>query len=416
MLTPKGIESAIKKAPPGSESWVTDGAAGRGTGTLRLNIRALPSGVTATWFALWKQGGRQYKMALGRYPDLPLAKARERMRDEVTPVLLAGKNPRAVVTGGDKPTVERLFQGYVDAMKAAGKSSAGNAEHALLTGKYAAAETLGRARLAGAIEPGDIANALAKTDKRGARSSADHLRRHLSAAFNWGIKATHDYRVETRQDWGIKFNPVTMVKRDAGAVVARDRSLTAQEIKTLWDGLAGNGYAPDTTAAVRLLLLCGQRVRETLRVEGREIDLAAGVWNMPAHKTKGGKFPHAIPLPALAVEVFREQIKRRGGGYLFPLRGGDGNTPATEGGVSRALRRFITASGMDPFQLRDLRRTWKSRAGEAGVDRFTRDLIQQHAKTDTGSKHYDRADYLPQMREAMKTWEAYLCGIIGTHE
>jgi hypothetical protein len=61
-----------------------------------------------------------------------------------------------------------------------------------------------------------------------------------------------------------------------------------------------------------------------------------------------------------------------------------------------------------PFQPRDLRRTWKSRAHDAGVDRFTRDLIQQHAKGDTGSKNYDRADYLPQMRAAMTKWNDWL--------
>ena len=69
--------------------------------------------------------------------------------------------------------------------------------------------------------------------------------------------------------------------------------------------------------------------------------------------------------------------------------------------------------GIKPFQPRDLRRTWKSRAGDAGIDRFTRDLIQQHAQTDTGSKHYDRYDYLPQMREAMNKWEIWLRNAIA---
>ncbi|MNP22102.1 hypothetical protein D3C76_1147560 [compost metagenome] len=65
------------------------------------------------------------------------------------------------------------------------------------------------------------------------------------------------------------------------------------------------------------------------------------------------------------------------------------------------------------FQPRDLRRTWKSRSHDAGIDRFTRDLIQQHAKSDTGSKHYDRAVYLPQMRAAMKLWDAYLIKVLA---
>lgn len=38
------------------------------------------------------------------------------------------------------------------------------------------------------------------------------------------------------------------------------------------------------------------------------------------------------------------------------------------------------------------------------MDRFTRDLIQQHAKSDTGSSVYDHTDYLPMMRAGMKKW------------
>ena len=49
---------------------------------------------------------------------------------------------------------------------------------------------------------------------------------------------------------------------------------------------------------------------------------------------------------------------------------------------------------------------------DAGIDRFTRDLIQQHAKNDTGSKNYDRADYLPQMQEAMGKWSAWLTAVL----
>lgn len=48
----------------------------------------------------------------------------------------------------------------------------------------------------------------------------------------------------------------------------------------------------------------------------------------------------------------------------------------------------------------------------AGIDRFIRDVIQQHTNQDTGSKSYDRADYLPQMREAMYKWEKWLDVVI----
>lgn len=414
MLTPKTIDAALRRAEPGASFWINDGAPARGGGALKMKVRGTLSGGTGAWFALWKQDGRQFKKSLGRYPDLSLAQAREKMREEITPLLLSGKNPRAVVAPTEKPTVGRLFRAYVAGMRAAGRSSADQVEGELLLANNAAIKTLGENRLAGDIGPEDIAHVLSLTDKRGARSGADHLRSYLSAAFNFGIKATHDYRQENRQDWGIKFNPVSMVKKDTGASVPRDRALTFAEIREFWQGLDGPGFAHETVAALRLLILCGQRVRETLRVEGREIDLEAKVWRMPAEKTKVGKFPHHIPLEPMALEIFRDLKSLHGDGYLFPMRLADRDEPMTEHAISRSVRRYLARADVkvDHFQTRDLRRTWKSRAGDAGVDRFTRDLIQQHAQTDTGSKHYDRADYFPQMREAMIKWESHLSRVI----
>lgn len=84
--------------------------------------------------------------------------------------------------------------------------------------------------------------------------------------------------------------------------------------------------------------------------------------------------------------------------------------------LNRAIRRWTDCDDVDVgrFQTRDLRRTWKTRTADAGIDRFTRDLIQQHAQGDTGSRHYDRADYLPLMRAAMERWGHWLdAAIIG---
>ena len=44
---------------------------------------------------------------------------------------------------------------------------------------------------------------------------------------------------------------------------------------------------------------------------------------------------------------------------------------------------------------------------------ITRALIQQHAKSDTGSRHYDHADYMPQMREAMAKWDAWFTSSVN---
>lgn len=397
-LNDKQIQRAIRELT--TETTLNDGAAGRGTGSLRLRLRPTSDGVSATWLGFWKTDGKRTTKQLGRYPDMTLAEARECFAAEVRQVLQSGRNPRAVVVSADKPTVQALFEAYLEALRQKGARRADEIERTLLTGKYNAADGLGRQRLAGSIEPEDVSAYLAKGFERGARRQTDICRTYMAAAFTWGIKSTHDYRTENRRDWGIRANPVTAVPRDTGANRTRDRNLSAEEIRAVWNS------APDQTGDVlRLVIACGQRVLETIRVAGREIDLDAKLWTMPAEKTKGGKRPHTIPLPRQAVEIFTRLKAENGDGPLFPARAGAKGELIGVPSVSRGAARLSCCA---PFQPRDLRRTWKSRAHDAGVDRFTRDLIQQHAQNDTGTKHYDRAEYLPQMREAMAKWEAWL--------
>lgn len=392
MLTDRQIKAAMKTDRP--EVILNDGSGGKGTGSLRLKIRRGKSGTTATWFAFWIANGKQRSKRLGIYPDLALADARDKFAVEVRALLQAGRNPHSIVVRTDRPTVGALFREYVDAMKSDGKSSWYDVERSLLTGKYAAAKTLGTDTMAGNIEPADVSAFLSTMYQRGKRVGADRTRAHLSAAFNWGMKAAFDYRVENRRDWGIKFNPVTPVKRDTDAGNARDRVLTKTELGALWNSLDKGGFEPQTRLAIRLLICCGQRVRETLRLEPGEI--VDGVWMMPVEKTKTKQRPHSIPLPQLAIDS------------LVGFRG----FTIIDGSINRALRRWCIASEIQPFQTRDLRRTWKTLTAEAGIDRFVRDLIQQHAKGDTGSKHYDRFEYMDQKRAAMTTWNEWLAGVI----
>lgn len=406
MLTDRQIQAAIRGAR--GETILNDGARGKGAGSLRLRIRVGARGVTATWFAWWQQDGKPATMTLGKYPELTLAEAREKCDQAVG----QARNPAAAQVPATDRTVAKLFAGYIAAMRQDGKRSADEVEGQLDRAK----DVLGADTPAGDVTPADIAKVLTPIYDRGARVMADRMRAYLSAAFNWGIEAANDYRAKHRQDWGIKANPAAQVKRDTAANVARDRNLSADEMADLWHAVAGEGFMDGTGAAIRLLLCCGQRVQETMRLEGKDVDLDAAVWTMPARKTKGGKNAHQVPLPHQAVEVLRPLVKKYGAGPLFPARFGESERQLASS-VGKAIRRWLVDTKRERFQARDLRRTWKSRAHDAGIDRFTRDLIQQHAKGDTGSKHYDRAEYMPQMREAMDKWAAWLdCNVVNKQQ
>ena len=398
MLSDRQIQAAIRVVT--KETVLNDGAQVKGGGSLNLRIRIGTAGPTATWLATWKLAGKRASKSLGNYPIVSLMEARDRFIAEVQKPLLAGKDPNTITALVDSPTVEKMFQGYIQYLRDKDAATTHGSEHLLLTGKYNAADLLGRNTIAATVEPAEIASALAKGMKRGARRTTDMQRTAMMAAFNWAMKSTHDYTQENRMDWGLKYNPVAAVPRDQAANRTLDRNLSAEEMKHVWHS------APDQTGDVmRLVMATGQRVIEVRRVAGADIDLEAKLWTMPARKTKGRKHTHMVPLTSQAVAILATLIDLHGDGYLFPARAGATGELIGIPSISRGASRL---KGIKPFTPRDLRRTWKSRAGDAGIDRFMRDIIQQHAQTDTGSKHYDRFDYLPQMREAMNKWETWL--------
>jgi len=406
---PKITKSAIdglKVAP--TEQWLWDSE------LPGFGVRCTPAG-RKTYVARYRtKDGTQRKQVIARTCDMPPEKARDLARkvfaqvaDGIDPMAERRTAAQPKPTG---PTVESLFKAYAANMEAKGKASAGEVKRALLEAKNNAADALGRHKPACEVTAADVVKYVAGIFQAGHRGAADKHRSYIASAYTWGMKSANDYTVAERQDWGIKSNPAADVPRDSQATGTRDRTLDVDELRQLWqDTRPGSaGFEPETAACIRLLIACGQRVQETLRIDGCEIDLKSATWNMPAPKTKGRKHPHSVPLPKQVLPDLQLLIDMHGTGPLFPARAGSKNELIHHSSIMQAIDRWAERRGIAELQTRDIRRTWKSRAHDAGVDRFTRDLIQQHARGDTSGKHYDRAEYMPQMREAMAKWGAWM--------
>ena len=67
---------------------------------------------------------------------------------------------------------------------------------------------------------------------------------------------------------------------------------------------------------------------------------------------------------------------------------------------------------IEKFVPRDLRRTFKTLTGKAGISKEIRDRLQNHALQDVSSLHYDRYDYLKEKRAAMDIWNDYFNDIL----
>ncbi|MBD8906372.1 tyrosine-type recombinase/integrase [Methylorubrum zatmanii] len=402
-LTDGTIRQALKRVElSGKQENLADGE-GRGTGRLVLVLKPMPKRVTADWMAQQWRDGKRTKKKLGSYPSTSLAHAREVFKRDFADVIQKGRSIK--IANDTRPgTVADLFAGYVDSLKATGKPSWKETEKGL----NKIADTLGRNRPAREIEADEIVELIRPIYERGARSMADHVRSYVHAAYSWGMKSEHDYRHTSPRRFRLPYNPATGIPTEPK--VQGTRWLTEDEFYQLyrWLECPDTPVHPSYPRAVQLIMLTGQRVEEIARFHIDQWDAAEKIidWS----KTKNLQ-PHAVPVPSLAAELIGS-IKPNEYGWFFPSAK-DPSKPVSHG----TLYSFVWRQrdrGVIPYATnRDLRRTFKTLAGKAGVSKEIRDRIQNHALQDVSSKNYDRWNYMPEKRAGMKRWDAFVRALIA---
>lgn len=268
-------------------------------------------------------------------------------------------------------------------------------------------------RPAADVLPADVAAHLGAIYRRGARSHADHVRSYMHAAFEWGLRADHDYRQHGASGvrWGLTSNPVSGVPRDTGASAAGERHLSPDELRAFWRWLEAR---PGNASAVcRLQIATGQRVQMLAGLRASQYDAAERLLEWAGADTKN-RTPHVLPLPRAAWDLL-DSLRPNREGLFFQQP----NAPAravTHFTVADLCREYCQQSGVPSFTPRDLRRTWKTLAGAAGLAKEIRDRLQHHAASDVSSRHYDRWSYLPEKRAAMARWSAWLDRLLSPSE
>ena len=303
-------------------------------------------------------------------------------------------------------SVEDMFRAYVYRMKDQGKDSYREVWRCYV---HDIQSTLGSEK-AKNVGSEQIADLLAKPVERGSLVLANRLRSYLHAAFAFAMKydLSPVYRKgELRFD--VLLNPVSRIPREAQAESAGDRNLSKEELKNIW-GLLPEG---DLGVAMRLMVATGgQRVSEILKMKWSDISLEDARWEMPHSKT--GR-PHVVPLGSIALDLLRSlQEKSSDDDYVFPSprTDSDQEKPMRIASPSRFVRRFCEDHKIEHFTPRDLRRTVKTLMGVAGIRKEDRDILQNHARSDVSSKHYDRYDYLREKRRTIAQWDRWLNALL----
>jgi integrase len=202
-------------------------------------------------------------------------------------------------------------------------------------------------------------------------SNARHMRRAVSGLYNWAAEAGRDYVPATCQPC-LKLPKLPKEH-------ARDRVLTAEEIRIFWHGLDRNDLPWDrkTRLALKFELVTMLRSAELLgahRDELFDLDGPNARFDVPLRRVKKRRVVQQ-PLSDLAVEVIREALED-GKEFVFasPVR----NQPLHRKAMATALRGtkykngkvksagICTLLGLKPFTAHDLRRTAATLAGDLG--------------------------------------------------
>jgi integrase len=275
----------------------------------------------------------------------------------------------------------------------------------------------------GSAERTDLSRMLIGITERGAPVMANRVLAVTKQIFGYAIDVGY------RDD-----DPSSRLRRKnvGGKEAARERNLSFDEIaslvRTLWS--PEFNARPETTGVLRLVVLTGQRVGETVRARWEHIDFTAREWRIPAETTKNGR-AHLVHLSQLAIETLvalRPEGKPNQPGYVFRgMRGGF----TTERAVNRVIKRLLatpetssekkptsvkdkhrglklkrdgpTLRGMPAFSVHDLRRTMVSRLADLGVAPHVVEKMVNHQMSGAMAV-YNRGQYLDERREAFERW------------
>lgn len=380
-----------------------------------LVLRVSAAGAKS-WYVVYGPPAKRQWLKLGTYPELPLGGdkgARQRARDTRADVG-DGRDPVA-----DKKAVaaSQAVRDLVDNYVARHASTKRSGDEIARRLRKNVSDVIGDVKLS-ELHRRDLTRCIDAVKDRGAHVEANRLFEDLRAMVRWA-----------RGRGDLDENLVEGMKRPT-ETVERDRVLSADEIKTMWAGLADADMRESTRRVIRLCLVTGQRVGEVAGMTADELDLDQRLWTIPAARSKN-KREHAVPLSDMAVRIIRDQLadnaalaERKGRdapAFVFP--GPGARASVTGAAIAKAIKReetikrgVATIMGIAPWTAHDLRRTAATHMEEAGISPFVIGHVLNHAsatKASVTSRVYARYDYAREKREALELWADRLDGILA---
>ncbi len=391
MLTAKAIENV---KPKDKQIKLFDGGG--------LFLLVTPAG-SKLWRLKYRFEGREKLLALGAYPYLSLADARE-ARGDAKKLLAKGVDPgdaRKAAKAARIAEIENSFEAI--AREWHGKNSSSwvpeYGDQILRRLVLDIFPIIGNRPIAD-LKAADVLKALQPIESRGAVETAHRVKQTIGQIFRYTVATSRAERDPTGDLKGAlrkvqaSHHPAITDPEKVGALL---RAI---------DGFDGSFIVK---CALRLAPLVFVRPGELRKAEWIEIDLDQALWSIPAEKMKM-KQPHLVPLSKQAKAILEELLAVTGRGQFLFVNHRSAKRPMSDNAINAAFRRMGYEQG--EVTAHGFRATARTLLDE--VLQFRPDFIEHqlaHAVRDPNGRAYNRTAHLKERKKMMQTWADYLDGL-----
>jgi integrase len=384
-------DTAIKKAKPGAKpSKLSDGKG--------LYLLVSPAG-SKLWRWKYRVLGKEKVLALGAYPAVSLAQAREG-QDTARKMLASGNDPM-VVRKADKLASQAAAENSFESVARKWWSHwkpARSEQHASQVMRRFEADVFPHigARPVTEIQASELVAMLKAISGRGANDLAQRALQTSGQVFRYAI--AHGLA---------KRNPAADIK-PSDVLPSRQKQnmarIDGKELPELMRRIDAYQGTPSTRMAMKLMAMTFVRTTELIGARWDEFDLEDMRWDIPASRMKM-KTPHIVPMSTQAVNILKTLHLVTGHSPLLFPGERDHEKSMSNNTILKALQRMGYKGRMTGHGFRGVASTLLH---EMWFDHAHIELQLAHQERNEVSAAYNHATYLRQRATMMQHWSDYL--------
>ena len=351
------------------------------------------------WRWDYRYSGARKTLAFGVYPEVTLAKARERhvearrMLDEGVDPSQARKAKKSAARAAAENSFEAVARQWW-AHWSQGKSD----RHAPQTLRRLEADVfpeLGKLPVS-TLSASTFRDMALKIEAKGALEIAKRALQTCGQIMRYAV--AHDL---AERNPVADMRPGDFLKPRTKVNYAR---VDAKGLPALLRAIDGYTGRLRTRLALQLMSLTFVRTSELIEARWHEIDMDAARWTIPAERMKM-KTPHLVPLSRQALAILVTLRTLAGGNSLLFRGDHDHEKPMSNNTILKALERMGYKGVMTGHGFRGVASTILH---EQGYSHEHIELQLAHAERNQVSAAYNHAQYLPQRTKMMQEWADYL--------